>query len=71
VPTSLKRIRSTGATVFLHTCDAEGCEADASFGFGVNMRLAMNRLEAVDPIGAKRHLGEWFCGKHRTMGGQS
>lgn len=69
MPTSLKRIQSTGGLVFLHTCDAEGCKADASFGFGVNMRLAMQRLEAGDLAGAKRFLGTWYCGEHRAMAG--
>ena len=63
MPVSLKRIRGTGALVFLHRCEA--CGADASFGFGVSMRLAMNRLEAGDPAGARRLLGRWYCLEHR------
>ena len=68
MPASLKRIPSTGALVFLHLCDAEGCGADAPFGFGVEMRLALIRLEIGDPAGAKRFLGKWYCGEHRPNG---
>lgn len=68
MPASLKRLSATGGQVFLHRCDAVGCEADASFGFEVQMRLALARLEAGDPVAAKRHLGRWYCGEHRAMG---
>ena len=44
MPASLKRIRDGGGMVFLHRCEA--CGADASFGFGVSMRLALIRLAA-------------------------
>jgi hypothetical protein len=66
MPASLKTIRSTGGMVFLHTCEA--CGADASFGFGVSMRLSLERLKAGDQDGAKRHLGRWYCGEHRPGG---
>ena len=68
MPASLKRITSTGAMVFFHRCDAEGCDADAPFGYEVEMRLALARLEAGDPAGAKRFLGTWYCGEHRPTG---
>ncbi len=68
MPASLKRIPSTGALVFLHRCDAEGCGAEASFGVGVEMRLALIRLDAGDPAGAKRFLGTWWCREHRPSG---
>lgn len=64
MPANLKTIRSTGGLVFLHTCEI--CGADASFGFGVSMRMAMNRLAAGDAVGAKRHLGKWYCGEHKS-----
>lgn len=65
MPVGVKRIRSSGSLVFLHTCEV--CGADASFGFGVSLRIAVTRLEAGDPVGAKRLLGKWFCGEHRAM----
>lgn len=63
MPASLKRIRDTKGTVFLHLCEV--CGIDARFGYGVNMRVAMKRLEAGDAAGAKIHLGSWYCGEHR------
>ncbi|QEH36528.1 hypothetical protein OJF2_51120 [Aquisphaera giovannonii] len=63
MPVSLKRIRQSGALIFLHTCEV--CGAAASFGFGVSMRLALNALEAGDKASAKLHLGQWFCREHR------
>ena len=66
MPTSLKRIRDGGGMVFLHACEV--CGADAPFGFGVSMRLALERLAAGDAAGAKRHLGRWYCGGHRAVG---
>ncbi len=67
MPASLKRIRGTGGMVFLHLCEV--CGTEASFGFGVSMRLALKRLEAGDPGGAKLHLGKWYCKEHRDQGG--
>jgi hypothetical protein len=69
MPASLKRIRDGGGTVFLHTCEA--CGADASFGIGVSMRLALNKLAAGDVVGAKRHLGQWYCRGHRPAAGDA
>ena len=66
MPASLKTIRSTGGLVFLHTCEV--CGADASFGFGVSMRTALDRLKAGDAVGAKKYLGRWFCGEHKGEG---
>lgn len=63
MPASLKRLREGGGTVFLHVCEV--CGADASFGYEVSMRLALNRLEAGDKVSAKRDLGKWYCGEHR------
>ena len=63
MPASLKRIRGSGGIVFLHVC--EECGKDASFGVGVSFRLALIRLVAGDALGAKRHLGEWYCAEHR------
>lgn len=67
MPASLKRLRQNGASVFLHVCEV--CGADASFGVGVNMRLALERRAAGDLAGAKRHLGKWFCREHRPNAG--
>ena len=66
MPASLKRIKETGGLVFLHFCEVEGCKAEASFGYGVSMRLALNALAAGDKVTAKRHLGRWYCGEHRA-----
>jgi hypothetical protein len=63
MPVSLKRLRQSGTSVFLHLC--ETCGAEASFGYGVDMRLAMKKLAAGDVAGAKRCLGRWYCGEHR------
>ena len=63
MPASLKRIRDGGGMVLLHSCEA--CGIDASFGYGVSMRLAMIKLAAGDLVSAKRHLGEWYCRTHR------
>ena len=63
MPVSLKRIRESGALIFLHTCEV--CGAAASFGYEVSMRLALNALEAGDIATAKLHLGRWFCREHR------
>ena len=69
MPVSLKKIRSSGASVFLHACEA--CGADASFGFDVSMRLALIALTAGDVGRAKLHLGRWYCKEHRRLGGES
>lgn len=66
MPASVKRIRDSKGTVFLHVCEA--CGAEAPFGVGVNMRLAMKSLSAGDAATAKRHLGKWYCGNHRPGG---
>lgn len=66
MPASLKIVRSTGAMVLLRLCEV--CGRDASFGYGVSMRRAMQRLEAGDKAGAKRHLGRWYCGEHKAAG---
>ena len=66
MPASLKRIRETKGTVFLHVCEA--CGADAPFGFGVDLRSAMKAMSARDMVAAKRHLGEWYCREHRPSG---
>jgi hypothetical protein len=71
MPASLKRIRGTGGMVFLHTCDAEGCDAEASFGFGVSMRRALECLKAGDIAGAKGRLGKWFCREHKALACQA
>ena len=67
MPASLKTARSTGGMVFLHTCEV--CGADASFGCGVSMMLALKRLDAGDQVAAKRHLGKWYCREHRPSKG--
>ena len=69
MPTSLKKSRLSGASVFLHTCEA--CGADAPFGYGVSLRLALNALAAGDVATAKRHLGRWYCRGHRHLAGES
>jgi hypothetical protein len=66
MPVSMKRIREGGGRVFLHSCEA--CGADASFGFGVSLRLALNALAVGDLAAAKRHLGKWYCREHRPVG---
>lgn len=68
MPASLKRIRGEGGgSVLLHTCEV--CGADATFGFGVSLRLALEKLAAGDGAGAKRHLGRWYCRGHKSRGG--
>ena len=67
MPASLKRLRDGGGMVFLHLCEV--CGAEASFGFGVTMRLAMQALARGDLVVAKRHLGKWYCGEHRPVAG--
>ena len=67
MPASLKKLRNGGGSVFLHTCEV--CGADASFGVGVSMRLALLRLAAGDLVAAKRHLGKWYCREHRPVAG--
>lgn len=69
MPVSLKKSRESGALLFLHLCEV--CGADASFGFEVSMRLALNALAAGDVATAKRHLGKWFCREHRPAGGEA
>lgn len=69
MPASLKRIRDGGGTVFLHVCEV--CGADAEFGYGVSMRLALKHLAASDPTTAKRHLGKWYCKEHRPAAGDA
>lgn len=66
MPASLKRIRG-GGSVFLHVCEV--CGRDASFGFDVHQRLALQKLAAGDVTTAKRLLGKWFCGEHRPVAG--
>lgn len=67
MPASLKRLRDSDTSVYLHVCEV--CGANAPFGVGVNLRLAMERLAAGDLAGAKRHLGKWFCREHRPKAG--
>lgn len=62
MPVSLKRLRETNAAVLLHLCEV--CGADAPFGVGVHMRLAIKKLEEKNVAGAKYLLGEWYCGEH-------
>jgi hypothetical protein len=69
MPASLKNIRQTGGLVFVHLCEV--CGADASFGFGVSMRMVLKKLEAGDGAGARQHLGKWYCGEHRAEGAAS
>lgn len=69
MPASLKKSRASGATVFLHICEV--CGADASFGFGVSLRLAVNALAAGDIASAKRYLGKWYCREHRAAAGDA
>lgn len=61
----MKTIRETGGSVLVHTC--EHCGADAPFGYGVHLRLALQRKAAGDLVAAKRHLGQWYCGEHRPQ----
>jgi|ETNmetMinimDraft_2_1059921.scaffolds.fasta_scaffold209240_2 hypothetical protein len=53
------------ATKFLHICDAEGCDKDASFGFGVHYRRAMDKLELGQKDYVRTLLGKWYCLEHR------
>lgn len=49
----------------LHTrCETCGAE-NAAFGFGVNLRRALEALAAGRIDAAKRLLGRWFCGECR------
>jgi hypothetical protein len=67
MPVSLKRLRQSGTSVFIHLC--ETCGAEASFGYGVELRAALNKLAAGDVASAKRLLGKWYCREHRPVGG--
>jgi hypothetical protein len=69
MPASLKKSRESGASVFLHLCEV--CGANAPFGFGVSLRLALNALAAGDLATAKRHLGKWYCREHRPAAGEA
>jgi hypothetical protein len=60
---SLKRIRDTGRLVLVRQCEV--CGADASFGFGVSLRLALKKLTEGDAVSARRHLGKWYCSQHK------
>lgn len=64
MPVSLKRIIASG-TLTLHTT-CEECGEGASFGYGVRMREAFNALAKGDKVNAKKLLGTWLCGTHRT-----
>lgn len=48
----------------LTKCDICG-EDNASFGYGVNLRRALDELAANRINHAKRHLGQWRCREHR------
>lgn len=69
MPVSLKHLHETKGMVFLHLCEV--CQADAPFGVGVNIRVAMKCLAAGNKVGAKRHLGAWYCGEHRPRAGDA
>lgn len=68
MPASLKRIRETKGTAFLHVCEA--CGSEAPFGVGVDLGRALRALASGDMAAAKRHLGLWYCGKHRPREGE-
>lgn len=67
MPVSLKTVKSSGALVLVRLCEV--CGADACFGFGVSLRLALNALADGDIATAKRHLGRWYCWEHRPSAG--
>jgi hypothetical protein len=67
MPASLKQIRDGGGMVLLHIC--ETCGTEATFGFGMLLRHALNKLAAGDKIGAKRNLGRWYCREHKANAG--
>lgn len=67
MPVSLKKLKSSGALVLVRRCEV--CGAEACFGFGVSLRLALNALAAGDVAKARRHLGRWYCGEHRPSAG--
>lgn len=64
MPVSVKRIAESGALAFFGKCDHEGCGADASFGTELNLREALNALEAGDKETAKQKLGKRWCAEH-------
>lgn len=68
MPVSLKRIQG-GGSVLLHLCEV--CGKEASFGVGVSYMAALRKLADGDKVTAKRLLGEWFCGEHRPIGGET
>ncbi|MCC6497744.1 MAG: hypothetical protein IT193_15945 [Propionibacteriaceae bacterium] len=55
--------------MILHVCEV--CGADASFGYGAHLRLALQKLAAGDIAAAKLHLGKWYFREHRPAGGES
>lgn len=69
MPVSLKKLKSSGALVLTKLCEV--CGADACFGVGVSLRLALNSLAAGEIDKAKRHLGKWYCREHRPTAGDN
>ena len=51
--------------MLLHKCEVCG-DKNASFGDGVNLRLAVSNLEKGNIELAKKNLGRWHCKKHKN-----
>ena len=52
---------------FRHLCDAPGCKAEGSFGFGCLFRVYFARIESGHP-NPEAALGRWYCREHRGLG---
>lgn len=62
MPTSLKKLRQTGATVFIHTCEV--CGGYAPLGVNVSYLRALKKFGRNDVGAAKELLGKWYCFEH-------
>lgn len=45
----------------------EVCDKEASFGFNVNLRMAISYLEKGYKIQGMRNLGQWYCKEHKNL----
>lgn len=60
MPIRIGKIKETGATAFLHTCEI--CGEYACFGFGVSFNKALILINKGLIKEAKELLGKWYCG---------
>ncbi|WP_143181929.1 hypothetical protein [Thalassospira sp. TSL5-1] len=51
---------------FIHMCEVQGCDAWGVFGIGVDMRAFQITVARGLPH-PEKHLGRWYCGKHRRQ----